>query len=211
MTDETRPEPDRIEGAPHPRDTASLYGQGVAEARFLEALGSGRMHHAWLITGPRGVGKATLAWRMARVLLTDDPEPEAGLFGAPEPRTSLETDPEHPVIRRIMAGSEPRLFHLRRPWDEKGGRLRAEITVDETRGLKSFFGLSAADGGRRVVLVDAAEEMNTSAANAILKLLEEPPQGRGPAPREPPAHAASAHDPLALPDTSPAPRWDPTT
>lgn len=176
MSDDAPPEPDRAPGTPHPREAARLFGQHHAESQFLAALSVGRLHHAWLIMGPKGVGKATLAWRMARVLLTDDPNPEAGLFGDAEPRRTLDTDPDHPVIRRMMAGSEGRLFLLRRGWDEKAKRLRAEITVDETRGLKSFFGLSAADGGRRVVIVDAAEDMNPSAANAILKVLEEPPK-----------------------------------
>ncbi len=175
MTDETLPEPDRIADAPHPRDTVRLFGQDAAETRFLEAFNAGRLHHAWLITGPGGIGKATLAWRIARFLLTQ-PEDEGGLFGeAPKP-TTLDSDPDHPAIRRMTAGAEPRFFHLRRAWDDKGKRLRAEITVDETRRLKSFFGLSAPDGGRRVVLVDAVDEMNVNAANAFLKVLEEPPQ-----------------------------------
>ncbi len=177
MNDETIPEPDRVPGAPHPRETARLFGQGAAEAAFLEAHRSGRLHHAWMITGPKGIGKATLAWRIARFLLTDESGSDAGLFGASEPPDSLDTDPGHPAVRRMMAGAEPRFFLLRRGWDDKGKRIRAEITVDETRKLKTFFGMSAADGGRRVVIVDAADEMNVSAANALLKVLEEPPKG----------------------------------
>ncbi|SNT15523.1 DNA polymerase III subunit delta' [Tropicimonas sediminicola] len=170
------PEPDRLAGAPHPRDARELIGQGEAEATFLEAFTSGRLHHAWLITGPRGVGKATLAWRIARFLLTaPDPGGEDSLFGAPPPPTTLDVDPENPVSRRMQALSEPRLFLLRRPWDPKAKRLRQEITVDEARKLKGFFSMSSADGGRRVVIVDAADEMNTAAANSVLKLLEEPP------------------------------------
>jgi DNA polymerase III subunit delta' len=177
MNDETIPEADRIEGAPHPRETVRLFGQQSAEAAFLSAHGSGRLHHAWLITGPKGIGKATLAWRIARFLMTEQVEAVAGLFGEPDRPASLDTEPGHPVVRRMQAGSEARLFVLRRGWDEKGKRLRAEITVDETRKLKSFFGMSAADGGRRVVIVDSADEMNVSAANALLKVLEEPPPG----------------------------------
>ncbi len=176
MTDlETRPEPDRAEGAPHPRHTLRLLGQETAEQGFLDAWRSGRMHHAWLITGPKGVGKATLAWRIARFLLAEQPA-EAGLFGeAPAPPTTLGLPEDHPVTRRTSALSEPRLCLVRRGWDEKNKRLRAEITVDESRKLKSFLSLSAADGGRRVILVDSVDEMNTSAANALLKILEEPP------------------------------------
>lgn len=169
------PESDRIEGAPHPREVATLIGQDAAEARFLEAYTSDRMHHGWLITGPRGVGKATLAWRIARFLLATPPD-DGGMFAAPPPDT-LDISPDHPVARRIMALSEPGLFLLRRPWDDKAKRLKGDITVDEVRKLKGFFALSASDGGRRVVIVDVADEMNTSAANALLKLLEEPPAG----------------------------------
>lgn len=208
--EEARPEPDRIEGAPHPRETAGLVGQENAEAGFLEAYGSNRLHHAWLIAGPAGIGKATLAWRIARFLLADPPSArppsadppaasppegatdlfgnEGDLFGAvdtpPPPSapssmtaapTTLDIPPEHPVARRLLALSEPRLFLLRRSFDEKAGRLRREITIDGVRGLRRFFELSAADGGRRVAIVDAADEMNPNAANALLKLLEEPP------------------------------------
>ncbi|MDF0599769.1 DNA polymerase III subunit delta' [Psychromarinibacter sp. C21-152] len=168
-------EADRAPGAPHPRETRALIGQDAAEAAFLDAYTSGRMHHAWLITGPRGVGKATLAWRIARFLLATPKDDGGGLFAAPPPPATLDIDPDHPVAHRTAALSDPGLFLLRRPWDEKAERLRQEITVDEVRRLKHFFELSAADGGRRVVIVDAADEMNTSAANALLKLLEEPP------------------------------------
>ena len=177
MPDDSLPEADRIDGLPHPREASAVIGQEAAEAAFLEAYGSGSLHHAWLLTGPRGVGKATLAWRIARFLLATPPTDDGGLFGAPEAPTSLDIDPDHPVARRLMAGSEGRFLHLRRTYDDKGKRMRQAITVDEARGLKSFFALSAADGGRRVVLVDAADDMNVSAANAILKVLEEPPEG----------------------------------
>lgn len=171
-----QPEPDRVEGAPHPRDTARLFGQEAAERAFLTAHAQDRLHHGWLITGPRGIGKATLAWRLARFLLAEElvKEPGGGLFGSPE---SLDVPADHPVARRIAAGSESGLLAIRRSVDEKTGRLRAQIGVDDVRRLRAFFGLSAAEGGRRIVIVDAADDMNTAAANALLKLLEEPPKG----------------------------------
>ena len=168
MSDEDIPEPDRIEGAPHPRETAQIFGQAKAEADFLDAFSAGRMHSGWLITGPRGVGKATLAWKIATFLLAN---PDVGLFGDP----TLAVDPEHPDARLIKSGAHPRLSLIRRPWDDKTKKLRGEITVDAVRSLKNFFHMSAADGGRRVVIVDAADELNRNAANAILKELEEPP------------------------------------
>jgi DNA polymerase-3 subunit delta' len=172
------PEPDCAPGAPHPRDTASLLGQAPAESAFLDAFNSARMHHAWLITGPRGVGKATLAWRIAKFLLCQ-PEDDANqdsMFGSPPAPTSLDSDENHPAVRRAKSLGEPRLFLCRRPWDEKAKRLKKDITVDEVRKLKSFFTLSAADGGWRVAIVDDMDQMNTSAANALLKVLEEPPE-----------------------------------
>lgn len=172
MSDEI-PEPDRIEGAPHPRQTAHLFGHAGAEAAFLEAFNTGRLHHGWMITGPRGVGKATLAWKIARFLLAT-PEADGGMFAPPPPET-LDIPDSHPVARRVAALSEPRLFLLRRPYDDKAGRLKQDITVEEVRRMKSFFALSSADGGRRVAIVDSVDEMNPSAANALLKLLEEPP------------------------------------
>jgi len=173
MTDDI-PEPDRIEGAPHPRETDVLYGQSAAESSFLEAFNAGRLHSGWLITGPRGVGKATLAWKIATFLLSQGPADD-GLFGAPPPPTSLHVDAEHADVRLVQSGAHPRLFVVRRPYDDKTKKLKTEITVDAVRGVKGFFHMSSADGGRRVVIVDAADELNRNAANAILKELEEPP------------------------------------
>lgn len=167
------PEPDRVEGAPHPRETAQLFGQTQAETEFLDAFTSGRMHSGWMITGPRGIGKATLAWKIATFLLAQ--APDDGLFGDPLPPTSLYIADDHPDAKLVMAGAHPRLHVIRRPYNFDTKKLRAEITVDAVRGLKEFFHMSAADGGRRVVIVDAADEMNRNAANAILKELEEPP------------------------------------
>ena len=158
------PEPDRVPGAPHPRLTPRVIGQDGAIAEFVGAARSGRLHHGWLLTGPRGIGKATLAWAIARWLLND----MAG--------DDLTVPPDSAILRRIQALSEPRLKLIRRPWDDKTSRLRAEITVDEIRRLQSFFQLSAAEGGRRVAIIDAADDLNPNAANALLKLLEEPPR-----------------------------------
>jgi DNA polymerase-3 subunit delta' len=167
------PEPDRLEGAPHPRETQVLYGQTQAETAFLQAFTHGRLHHAWMLTGAKGVGKATLAWRLARFLLAT-PEDDGGLF-APPPPTSTDIDPAHPVARRLRQGAEPRHFLLRRGPNEKESAFSQVISVEEVRKMKSFFALSAADGGRRTAIIDALDEMNPNAANALLKLLEEPP------------------------------------
>ncbi|MGB8814240.1 MAG: DNA polymerase III subunit delta' [Paracoccaceae bacterium] len=172
---EDLPEPDRVEGAPHPRETLQVLGHAAAEAEFLASFNSGRLHHGWLITGPRGVGKATLAWKIARFLLAT-PDDDGGMF-APPPPTSLDISPDHPIIRRTMALSETRLFLLRRGVNTSGSGLSADIRVDEVRAMKSAFTLSSADGGRRVAIIDCADEMSVGATNALLKLLEEPPAG----------------------------------
>lgn len=175
MSDIEQPQPDRVDGAPHPRETTRLIGHDAASASFLHAFNSGRLHHTWLIGGPKGVGKATLAWSIARFLLATPIEQDDGLFGAPPAPTSLAIDPEHPVARRLLAGSDPGLFHITRTVNEKTKRLRDQIVADDVRRLNRFLSLSATDGGRRVVLIDAADEMNMQAANALLKMLEEPP------------------------------------
>lgn len=174
MTDDL-PEPDRVEGAPHPRDTLKLLGHDHAEADFLSAFNSGRLHHGWLISGPSGIGKATLAWRLARFLLAT-PVADGGMFD-PAPPASLDIAPDHPVARRMSARAEGRMFSLRRSLNDKETAYSADIRVDDMRKMKSFFTMTAADGGRRAAIIDAADDMNTAAANALLKLLEEPPAG----------------------------------
>jgi DNA polymerase-3 subunit delta' len=173
LAPEDLPEPDRVEGAPHPRDTHDLIGHDAAEAEFLASFNRGRLHHGWLVTGPRGVGKATLAWKIARFLLAT-PEDDGGMFAPPPPET-LDIPESHPVAHRLRALSEPRLFLLRRGMNTGATGLSADIRVDEVRRMKAFFNLSAADGGRRVAIIDCADELATASANALLKLLEEPP------------------------------------
>ncbi len=170
---EDRPQPDQVTGAPHPRETVQLFGHAAAEDAFLDAYRAGKLHHGWMITGPLGLGKATLAWKIARFLLAT-PDDDGGMF-APPPPESLDIPETHPVLPRLLALSEPRLFLLRRAWDDEKNKLKTTIGVDEVRKMKNYFSLSAADGGRRVAIIDAVDEMTIAAANALLKLLEEPP------------------------------------
>ena len=164
MNDDALPEADRAGEAPHPRMAAATIGHDAARAELLEAWNAGRMPHGWLLTGPEGVGKATFAWEVARFLLTDPPA-RAGTLAPP---------PGHPALPRIRALSEPSLMLLRREWDAKAKRLGTQIAVGTVRRLGGFFAM--ASEGRRVVIVDPADDLNPSAANAILKLLEEPPE-----------------------------------
>ena len=163
---EALPEADRADGCPHPREVYSLLGHEKAEARFLKAMRSGRLHHAWLLSGPKGIGKATLAYRMARKLLGG----EALLS------TSLDIPAMDEVGQRVEALTHGNLFVLRRPYDTKLKRFRQDIPVDRVRQVSGFFQETAAETGVwRVCIIDSADELNRNSENAILKLLEEPP------------------------------------
>ena len=143
---------------PDPRANPDLFGHAAAVDTFAGALEAGRPHHAWLITGPPGIGKATLAFRLARMLLV---------------RGSLGID--DPAARRIIAGSHADLLTLERTINPRTKKLSQDITIDQVRGVAGFLHLTPAEGGWRIVLIDGAEAMNRNAANALLKVLEEPP------------------------------------
>jgi DNA polymerase-3 subunit delta' len=149
---------------PHPRDVFDLIGLASAETAFASALNRGRLHHAWLLTGPEGVGKATFAYRAARRLLGASPALDHGVLGS---------DPAHPVSRQVSARSHPDLLVLEREGPD--GKPRRIIPVDDARRLGEFFSKSPASAPYRVAIVDAADDLNVNAANAILKTLEEPP------------------------------------
>jgi DNA polymerase-3 subunit delta' len=157
--------------APHPRETSELFGHREAETALLNAYRSGRIPHAWLIGGAQGIGKATLAYRMARFVLAHR-DPRADAVQRAE---TLWVDPSDPVARHVGSGAHGGLLALERTVNDKGV-LRTVITVDETRETISFFGSTAAVEGWRVCIVDTVDELNPNAANALLKILEEPPQ-----------------------------------
>lgn len=156
---------------PHPRETGILSGHREAERTLLDAYRSGRIPHAWLIGGAHGIGKATLAYRMARFVLAH-PDPSKPAVRAAD---TLGIDPAHSVVGRIAAGAHGGLLTLERTLNDKGV-LRTVITVDETRQTIAFFGSTAAVDGWRVCIVDTVDELNANAANALLKVLEEPPR-----------------------------------
>jgi DNA polymerase III subunit delta' len=157
--------------APHPRETLQWFGHEEAERTLLDAYRGGRMPHAWLIGGPPGIGKATLAYRMARFVLA---HPDAA---APEVRsaTSLALASDHRAARLVSAQGHPDLLVLERRPGESGA-LRTVIAVEDVRRLVPFLGSTAGEAGWRVVVVDSADELNAAGANALLKLLEEPPR-----------------------------------
>lgn len=164
-------EPDRVGDLPHPRETLRLFGHAAAQTEFLDAYSSGRLHHAWLLTGPQGIGKATLAYHLARVLLRDADEGDVKAKELPAVGETVD-----PVFHQVASLAHPDLLVLRRPWLQQRKRLATAITVDEARRLRPFLGKTTS-GRWRVVIVDAADEMNISAVNALLKGLEEPPVG----------------------------------
>jgi DNA polymerase-3 subunit delta' len=178
-----RPEPEGEGDALAPRRNPDLLGHEEAEATLLEAWNSGRLPHAWLIGGPPGIGKATLAFRFARFALANggpdggEDGQGAGLFGAPEPPRSLRIDPGHPAFRRVAASGHADLLTVERQRDEKRDRLKRDIAVDDVRKIAPFLRKTSAEGGWRVAVIDGADRMNTAGLNAILKILEEPPPG----------------------------------
>ncbi len=180
MTESNLISSDQIEGYPHPKMTEQLFGHQFAEQEFISCFKSNKLHHGWLITGEKGIGKATFAWRMAKFLLTQPiplREPN-GLFdnSGENQNSDLDENLRETMTARILAESEPRLVVVRKSFDEKRKIFRSSIRVDEVRRLKTFFSLSVSDGGGRVAIIDCAEDMNIHAANALLKTLEEPPK-----------------------------------
>jgi DNA polymerase-3 subunit delta' len=158
---------DRVEGAPHPRETTRLAGQEAAIDVVSRALRGARPPQAWLICGPPGIGKATLAYRIARYLLA---------FGATADGPEDLSIPSHdPVMMQVAAGSHPGLLVLKRGLND-AGKLMTVLGIAEMSRLNSFFGMTSGAGGWRVVIIDTADDMNDNAANALLKLLEEPPK-----------------------------------
>ena len=159
---------DKIDGIPHPAETLDLIGHQETLDQVLKQYASGRMHHALLLTGLRGIGKATLALRIA-----------SHLFRYPNPNEApLELSKgeiNDPINGKLAARSHPNLLHMTRPWDDKTKKFKTQLTVDVIRKTIPFFGTSRGESGWRVAIVDAADDTNASAANALLKILEEPP------------------------------------
>ncbi|TDK38589.1 DNA polymerase III subunit delta' [Rhizobium deserti] len=158
-----------LEGALAPARNPKLFGHHAAEEFLARSYRSGKSHHAILIEGPQGIGKATLAFRFAHHVLSY-PEPTDA------PATLDDPDPASPISRQIASGASHNLLHLARPTDEKTGKVKSAITIDEVRRAGHFFSQTSGTGNWRIVIIDPADDLNRNAANAILKLLEEPPR-----------------------------------
>lgn len=161
--------PDQFPGTPHPRTRATFIGHAAAERAFLQACAADRLPAAWLLGGPAGIGKATLAYRVARRLLALGPDPLAGIRG-------LDVDLTDRAARLVAAGAHPGLVVLRRSLSDDGRRVQSQIPVSAARKVIDFFGSTSVDGSYRVAIVDSADDFNASSANALLKAIEEPPR-----------------------------------
>lgn len=166
------PEADRFDDAPHPRETLAFFGHAQAERELLDAYRQNRMAQAWIIGGPEGIGKATLAWRAAR-FLTANPDPGAPAVQRAE---TLAVPADSPAARRVANLAAADIFLLRRSWDDKNKKLFTEIRVDDVRKVIHALHQGSGAGGWRIAIVDCADELNRASANALLKLIEEPPE-----------------------------------
>lgn len=174
---------------PFPRENPHLFGHEAAQAQFLREAERGMLHHAYLMTGPKGIGKATLAYRFARYLLNrgavqakPEEAPSFSLFGdepalvvAASSTSSLDMPADSALFRRIAGGTHTDLLVLAPPYDDKKHAEKTIITIDEARKVPEFLSLTPAESDWRVVIVDAVDQLNVNAANALLKILEEPP------------------------------------
>jgi len=158
-----------------PRFRARLVGHIDQQQSFLAAAHAGRLHHAWMLTGPKGVGKASFAWLAAKYILAGRAQ-EVGLFGPVEPPENLAQLADDAVALRIEEGSHGDARVLALAENPKTGKMRTEITIDQVHALNGLFTQTATEGGWRVVVIDSVDDMNRSAANALLKVLEEPPK-----------------------------------
>lgn len=159
---------DTLPDVSEPAENPFLVGHDAEVHALSSAYRSGRLHHALLVHGPRGIGKATFAFAFARYLLAN-PDPSSA------PDETIGIDPASSLFRQIASGAHPGVLHLTRPLDKDGKKFKTAITVDEIRRVSKFLSMTSHDGGYRIVIVDPADDMNTNAANALLKNLEEPP------------------------------------
>lgn len=172
---------DSLENLAPPHEQLHFFGHREAEQAILNAWSSSKMHHAWLLTGPKGIGKATFAYRAARYIFENGSmdgngqTPALDMLGDPIIPTSLDIAHDCPTTRQVANRAHPNLLSIERPYDSKTKKFRTEITVDEVRKTVRFFGSTAGEATWRVCIVDPADDLNSNAANALLKILEEPP------------------------------------
>ena len=168
---------DKIAGAPHPMLANEIIGHSSQKLSFLSSFASNRLPQCWLLAGDMGIGKASFAWLIAKFLLTTKYQPadlkndlnESNLNSILEPQSGS-------ILNRIISGSEQRVYIVRRGYNEKRKTFFKNISIEDVRKLQSYCSLSIADGGKRIIIIDTADDLNKSSSNALLKLLEEPPK-----------------------------------
>ena len=168
---------DKIAGAPHPMLANKIIGHSSQKLSFLSSFASNRLPQCWLLAGDMGIGKASFAWLIAKFLLTTKYQPadlkndlnESNINSILEPQSGS-------ILNRIISGSEQRVYIVRRGYNEKRKTFFKNISIEDVRKLQSYCSLSIADGGKRIIIIDTADDLNKSSSNALLKLLEEPPK-----------------------------------
>ncbi|MCB9995677.1 MAG: DNA polymerase III subunit delta' [Rhodospirillales bacterium] len=180
LDDDTAPITAAVSGLQPPRQMSECRGHDRAEKSLLEMIDKDCLPHALIFSGPKGIGKSTMAFRLARYLLKNGhgDSADGGLFGDDLPKeavTSLAINPDDPIFWKVASGGHPDLLTIERLFDEKKGRFKDTVEVNEIRRITPFMRMTASQGGWRIVIVDDADTMNRNAQNAILKILEEPP------------------------------------
>lgn len=172
-------DPSEPEGLSHPRHMHFCIGHEGVEQALLDAFNGGRMPHGLIFSGPKGIGKATMAYRLARFLLKygQEDEGQGSLLGAEDMiHRNLDVDYEDPTFRRVASGGHPDFMSVERAYDEGKNRYKDSVAVDDIRKVPLFLRMTSSNGGWRVVIIDDADTMNRNAQNALLKILEEPPK-----------------------------------
>ena len=168
---------DKIAGAPHPMLANEIIGHSSQKLSFLSSFASNRLHQCWLLAGDMGIGKASFAWLIAKFLLTTKYQPADLKIDLNESNINSILEPQSGnTLNRIISGSEQRVYIVRRGYNEKRKAFFKNISIEDVRKLQSYCSLSIADGGKRIIIIDTADDLNKSSSNALLKLLEEPPK-----------------------------------
>ena len=167
---------DKIAGAPHPMLANAIIGHSSQKVSFLSSFASNRLPQCWLLAGDMGIGKASFAWLIAKFLLTTKYQPADLKIDLNETNINSILEPQSgSTLNRIISGSEQRVYIVRREYNEKRKAFFKNISIEDIRKLQSYCSLSIADGGKRIIIIDTADDLNKSSSNALLKLLEEPP------------------------------------
>jgi len=168
---------DKLAYAPHPMLAKEIIGHNSQKLSFLNSFASNRLSHCLLLAGDKGIGKASFAWLIAKFLLTTKYQPVDLKVDLDESNiNSILVPQDSGTLNRIISGTEQRVYIVRRGYNEKRKAFFKNISIEDVRALQSYCSLSIADGGKRVIIIDTADDLNKSSSNALLKLLEEPPK-----------------------------------